>query len=127
MFKSKAIHFLTALTFLFVSLSCPCASASTMASDEDNERAHHQKLVEFDCPHVECPDCESAEAIGCKTELVVPASSVVKVDLEDEKPILLAAHSYRFDTTPQLPTGPPGYLPRVHSASPVSRYDTQIK
>ena len=98
-----------------------------MATDEDNNRAHHQKLVEFDCPHVECPDCESAEAIGCKAELVIPTSSVVKVDIEDDSPILLAAYSYHVDRTPRLPTGPPGFLPLVRSDSPVSRYDTQIK
>jgi len=100
-----------------------------MTADEGDgsSHQHHEVPAESDCAHHECPDCNSAKAVSCDTGALIPPSAVVKIDLEDDSPVLLAANSIRFEETSHLSTGPPGYLPRHPFASPISRYDTQIK
>jgi hypothetical protein len=127
--NQKALHLLTALTFVFVNLVCPCASASmtTTGEVELGSHQHHEAPADSDCPHRECPDCKSAVVVSCDTGALIPSSSVSKLDLDDDSPILLTSNSFRIVETPHLSTGPPGYLSWHPSASPVSRYDSQIE
>ncbi len=129
----KALHLLTALTFVFVNLVCPCASASMTTADEAGHGAHqHHETpanapAESDCPHGECPDCNSAMAVSCDTGALIPTATIVKIDLEDDSPVLLASNSLQTNRATLLSTGPPGYVSWHPSASPVSRYDSQLE
>lgn len=129
MVSQKALHLLTALTFVFVNLICPCASASMMATGEAEQSSHqhHEAPADSGCLLSECPDCNSATAVNCETNVLIPSSTVSKVDLDNDSSILLASNSVQIDETPHLSTGPPGYLSWHPYASPISRYDSQIE
>ena len=128
MMQHKALHLLTALTFVFVNLVCPCASASMMSADEGEhgQHQHHESPAESDCPHSQCPDCNSAVAGSCDTGALVP-SLLVKTDLDNDTPVIVASVDEAFHKPYLLSTGPPGYVSWHPPSSPVSRYDSQLK
>lgn len=128
MMQHKALHLLTALTFVFVNLVCPCASASMMSADEGEhgQHQHHEMPAESDCPHSQCPDCNSALAVSCDTGALVP-STLVKTDLDNDTPIIAASVNEPFHKPYLHSTGPPGYVSWHPPSSPISRYDSQLE
>lgn len=128
MMKHKALHLLIALTFVFVNLVCPCASASMMSVDvgEHGQHQHHEAPADSDCPHSQCPDCNSALAVTCDTGALVP-STLVKTNLDNDTPLLVASVVEPFIKPHLLSTGPPGYVRWHLATSPVKRFDLQLK
>ena len=128
MMQYKALHLLAALTFVFVNLVCPCASASMVSADEGEhgQHQHHEAPAEMDCPHNQCPDCDSAIAGVCDTGALVP-SKLVKTDLDNDTPVIVAFVNEPLHQLDLLSTGPPGYVSWHPPSSPVSRYDSQIE
>ena len=125
----SALHLFAALTFVFVNLVCPCASASMITADEaeHGSHQHHEAPVDTDCPHRECPDCNTAMAVSCDTGELIPTATVVKLVLEDDSPVALASNILPVAEATLLSTGPPEYISWRPSASPVSRYDLQLE
>lgn len=128
MMQHKALHLLTALTFVFVNLVCPCASASMTAADEGEhgQHQHHEAPAESDCPHSQCPDCNSALAVSCDTGALVP-SKLVKTDLDNDTLVIVASVKEPINKPLLLSTGPPGFDSWHPSSSPVNRYDSQLE
>ncbi len=127
--QSKALHILIATAFVFVNLVCPCASVSASSEPQGQHHQHHEAPADSDCPHKQCPDCNSALAIKCEqSALATPSPHLTKVDLDDDDNQLDAVVSTQATQPLALAsTGAPYADIAFMAQSPVRRHDLQLE
>jgi len=129
MVQRKALHILIATAFVFVNLVCPCASVSASPETQGQQHQHHEAPADSDCPHKQCPDCNSALAVSCEQGALVSHSPhLTKVDLDDDDNQLDAIVTSQPARPPSYSSTGPPYPHLVFVAeSPVRRHDLQLE